>query len=89
MFSVLSQYSVSVSAVVVVSARAVGITVVSLWSSELGHGAPPCSPAVTHGGNLELQALNVQLAFLCHQAHYATGTDKYISEHFTPQKHGF
>lgn len=41
-----------------------------------------CTPAMTHVGNLEMQALNVQLAFLCHQAHYATGTDKYIFERF-------
>lgn len=38
------------------------------------------APAVTHGGNLELQALNVHLAFPCHKAYYATGTDKYIFE---------
>lgn len=37
---------------------------------------------MTHVGNLELQALNVQLAFLCHEAYYATGTDKYIFERF-------
>lgn len=40
---------------------AVEISIVEVWHSELGHRAPPCSrtPAMTHGGNLELQALNV------------------------------